>query len=256
MQLTPEDSAELRGLTDALASGRGPGPARLLLGIVWRHLGWRSVHILPRAGLAVLLGRRRLAGPAWIAEAARRFVPLAAIHRRTRAALGQERADALARELILKLGLAEWVRLLPREEARRAGAAEFLAIWRSRIKANMGAHSEEQFELRGRDEMVMTVRRCMLLQVFEVLGVEHLAPWLCQTDLVYLAGLAPEIAFSRERTITAGDSCCTFRFRFVRFQCCSARMTAAPNAGRRTATGSELSGCSPAPGRPPALKLR
>jgi hypothetical protein len=212
--LTADEAAELRSFADALASGRGPGPARAFLGIVRRHLGWRSFDILARAGLAALFGYRRLAGPPWLAGAARLFVPLAAVHRAARASLGERRADELARELILRLGLVEWARLLPREATRRAGRAEFLEIWQSRIKAAMGAHSDDRFDLRGPDEMVMTVRRCMLLQVFDALGIGHLAPCLCQTDEVHLAGLAPQIGFGREQTLTAGDSCCTFRFRF------------------------------------------
>jgi hypothetical protein len=78
----------------------------------------------------------------------------------------------------------------------------------------MGAHSDDRFELREPNEMVMTVRRCMMLQVFDALGISHLAPCLCQTDEFHLAGLAPQISFDREQTLTAGDCCCAFRFKF------------------------------------------
>lgn len=236
--LTSDEAGELRSFAAALASGHGPGPARALAGIVRRHLGWRTFDVLARAGFAAVLGYRRLDGPPWLSGAARRFVPLAALHRAACESLGARRADALARELILKLGLVEWARLLPCEEARRLGRAAFLDLWRSRIKAAMGAHSDDRFELRGPDEMVMTVERCMLRRVFDALGLGHLAPCLCRTDEVHLAGLGPEIRFRRESTLTAGDPVCEFVFRFG----ASPSPPSCPGRGE----GGDGGGCSPA----------
>jgi hypothetical protein len=222
-QLTPDECAELRRFAETLAVGKPPSSGLLTLRIVWRHLGWRSAYLMSGA----LLGARRyrrLPGPAWVSEQARRFIPLAALYRRVRISLGAERAEALARELLLKLGLLEWAHLLPLAEARKARPAEFMAVWRSRIKPAMGAHSDDELELRGRAEVLMTVRRCMFVQVFEALSLAELAPYLCQTDTVYLGALAPQIGFSREGAITEGHPRCVFRFQF-----------AVPDDGKRTA---------------------
>lgn len=213
-KLTTADLRELRDYVRKMETVARVPAGRVILGIVWKHLGWRSPQVVAAAMLDMVL-RRSPDIRGCPAAAVRKFAMLAAIYRRTCQSSGQERAEGLARELILKLGLLEWLRVLPRDAVRRMDAAGLMEHFRVEVKPVMGAGSEDEYEVRGNAEMRLTVRRCMLVQIFEALGIAELAPYLCQTDTIYLGDLAPEIAFTHDGIISEGAERCLFRLVFA-----------------------------------------
>jgi hypothetical protein len=115
---------------------------------------------------------------------------------------------------MLSLGTLEWCRVLPRNEARLKTREEFTRTFRTKVKSNFGSGSRDRFEFRGPHEMVLTVYDCGLLRAFRSLGIEGLAPYLCQTDEVYLGALGPGIGFRQEAVLAGGAPRCVFRFLF------------------------------------------
>jgi hypothetical protein len=213
--LSSNDVSVLQNLIQTFGAGgahQATASARLVLGIVRHHLGWRAFYLCP---WALLTSRRRPAvdEPAWMATAARKFSFLRALYRTTRQALGPTPAEKLARDLLLKLGTIEWLKALPIGRARRLRPEGFLRLFRDSVKPVMGAHSVDNYEVHG-NEMTMTVHRCMLVEIFMALGMPELLPYLCQTDRVYLDALAPEITFQRNGVIAEGASQCRFVFSF------------------------------------------
>jgi hypothetical protein len=213
--LTSNNEADLRNLVRSHQSGKAPGAfatVRLILSILRDQLGWRALYLCPRA-LLTSRRARQTGEPDWMASAVRKFLFLRALYQTTRQTLGQERAERLAQELLLKLGIFEWLKVLPIAEARRLGPEDFLRLFHDSVKPAMGAHSVDTYEAHG-NEMIMTVHQCMLVEIFTALGMPELLPYLCQTDRVYLDALAPEITFSRNEVIAEGAPQCRFVFSF------------------------------------------
>lgn len=215
ISLSTHDIMNLQNLIQGRDTGGLPGTAatvRLVLGILRRRLGWRALYLCP---WALLTSRRppSLGEPAWMAAAAQKFLFLRALYRVTGRALGPPRAESLAQELLLKLGMVEWLKVLPIDEARHLSPDAFLRLFRDSVKPAMGAHSLDNYEVHA-NQMTMTVHRCMLVEIFTALGMPELLPCLCQTDQVYLNNLAPDIVFERNGVIAEGAPECRFVFTF------------------------------------------
>ena len=208
--------------------GRFLWSLRIMCRAFRKHLRWRGLYLVPWA-MAGAVKIRCPEEPVWIEHASRKFKPLAAIYRRTAKSMGGVEAESLAKDLILGLGMVQWCRLLPRGDARGMDAQALMEFFKTHVKASMGSHSEDRFELKGDTVMLLTVYRCMLVQVFEALGMPELAPYLCWTDRIYLGFLEPEIRFAHEGTISGGESRCVFRFSFDFSEPEISRRIGAPN---------------------------
>jgi hypothetical protein len=191
---------------------RASWPARIGWRVLRKHAGLVRLLPLLASAIARIPFVRFGNGPAWLPLAGRRFAALAALYRAARGMLGPEKAEALARDLLLGMGILEWCRVMPRRDVGGAGPAAFMEYFRGKVKPVMGRYSEDEYALRGDAEMTLTVTSCMFLRVFESLGIRELAPYLCQTDRIYLGFLAPGIAFSRDGVLSEGSARCVFRF--------------------------------------------
>jgi hypothetical protein len=215
--LTESERMGYRRLLEEI-EGRGARnplwPLMLIVRVVRRHLGWRGLCELPWAFLrASKRGRPKGVSCPW--GLAIRLGLLAALYERVARGCGPERAEGLCRDLMLSLGTLEWCRVFPRSRARGMGRRAFTEWFQTKVKASFGSRSTDRFELRGDDEMVLTVSDCMLLRAFQGLGVARLAPYLCQTDEVYLGALGPGIRFRHDSILATGGPACVFRFHFT-----------------------------------------
>lgn len=59
------------------------------------------------------------------------------------------------------------------------------------------------------------VRRCKYAELYEALGIKDLGAMLsCNRDYSLIEGFNPDASLRRDKTIMAGDACCTFRYQF------------------------------------------
>ena len=61
------------------------------------------------------------------------------------------------------------------------------------------------------------VKRCRYAEPYAALGIRELGAMLsCNRDFSLIEGFNPDARLRRDKTIMAGDSCCTFRYEFPR----------------------------------------
>jgi hypothetical protein len=126
------------------------------------------------------------------------------------AELGNERANALVREVL-------------RDLYRRYGE-EF---WRTKNEENLGKALPSAFATFARDDALnyevkaqsqdafdLDVRRCRYAEFYKALGEPELGFLLvCSADYLMAEGFGPEIKLTRTQTIMQGASYCDFRYR-------------------------------------------
>jgi hypothetical protein len=166
-----------------------------------------------------LLARIRWAAPGVPrAEAryARRLALASAVYLSLSARLGQPRAYAVMRRLLLPIGID-----LPRGVLARMTVSattspmERLMVFQRRMQQSEGG----QFNTRVYDTCDATtcayhITRCVVVEVFTATGTPELARLICDVDRVFFAEAFPEFGFSRgdswENTIAYGRPSCEF----------------------------------------------
>ena len=133
--------------------------------------------------------------------------------RTLRTELGQERADAIARQ-----ALRDWSKALFAAvgksvdgSPRRKWAAMQTALTElteREVTVKMHRHDKEALEF--------DVTHCRFAEFFCALGEPELG-WLliCATDFDIVAGGGSEVSLTREQTLMQGAPSCTFRYTFV-----------------------------------------
>lgn len=59
------------------------------------------------------------------------------------------------------------------------------------------------------------VKRCKYAELYAALGIKEFGAMLsCNRDYSLIEGFNPDASLRRDKTIMAGDSCCTFRYQF------------------------------------------
>ena len=60
--------------------------------------------------------------------------------------------------------------------------------------------SETRFEIE--------VKRCLIYESFQELGMDELTQWMCDIAFAYFSGYHPRMRYTKDRMIARGDSTC------------------------------------------------
>jgi hypothetical protein len=129
---------------------------------------------------------------------------------------GEDRARAIARQLVKSVAIEFLQHALPRlhrpdyvplsEAERTAKASEII---RPIVNA------EAEIVVVGLERVDFTVTRCWFYELTTRAGVPELATMFCAGDEGYFENHQPEIRLSRTMTLAEGGRCCDFQFHWI-----------------------------------------
>lgn len=121
---------------------------------------------------------------------------------------GRDRVIAVAREAIA--GIARNQGRAMAEAAGDTSLPAFFAQWEPWTRN--GALELRVIEATD-TTLAFDVTRCRYAEMYRALGIPELGEVLsCQRDGALIAGFAPEVTFTRTRTLMQGAGCCDFRY--------------------------------------------
>jgi len=122
-------------------------------------------------------------------------------------AIGAERANEIAREVIVELARKEGARWAEQNGAGLEGIDKTSAVWSGggSLTIEKVAQTPERLEF--------NVTRCQYAEYFKSLGLPELgALFHCSRDFAMVEGFSPDLRLERTQTIMQGASHCDFRF--------------------------------------------
>jgi hypothetical protein len=122
-------------------------------------------------------------------------------------AIGAERANEIAREVIVELARKEGAQWAKQNGAGLEGIDKTSAVWSGggSLKIETVAKTGERLEF--------NVTSCQYAEYFKSLGLPELgALFHCSRDFAMVEGFSPELKLERTQTIMQGASHCDFRF--------------------------------------------
>jgi hypothetical protein len=123
-------------------------------------------------------------------------------------AIGQERANAIARTVILELARKDGARWAAQFGNGLAALEQVAGVW-----ADGGAQDVVQGE-RSDGALSFKVTRCGYAEFFTSLGLAELGfLFHCNRDFAMVEGFNPDVALTRTQTIMQGASHCDFHYR-------------------------------------------
>ena len=124
-----------------------------------------------------------------------------------RSELGRERADEIARKVIVELARQDGERWAAQEGRDLAALERVSALW------SAGGGLEIEPAGRGERSLGFNVTRCRYAEYFKALGLPELgALFHCSRDFAMIEGFNPRIRLRRTQTIMEGAPHCDFRF--------------------------------------------
>ena len=123
-------------------------------------------------------------------------------------AIGAERANEIAREVIVELARKEGSRWAEQNGAGLEGIDRTSAVW-----SGGGSLTIEKVA-RTPERLEFNVTRCQYAEYFKSLGLPELgALFHCSRDFAMVEGFSPDLKLERTQTIMQGAGHCDFRFR-------------------------------------------
>lgn len=123
--------------------------------------------------------------------------------------LGEERANAIARRVIVAIAEQQG-----RENAARRGRNDLLAFSENMQAFSGGGALEIEMVERNEERVGFNVRRCRFAEMYRAMGAGDLGFLLsCNRDASNVSGFNPAIGFTRTQTIMQGADYCDFRYR-------------------------------------------
>jgi hypothetical protein len=124
--------------------------------------------------------------------------------------LGAARANDILDRAIRQAAIAEGRRLAAGAPGGEPSMAHFIRLFD--LWKQGGALAIE--ELAADDQRFdFNVTRCRYAEMYREMGLGEIGHLLsCNRDGAFVEGYDPGISLSREKTIMAGDECCTFRY--------------------------------------------
>ena len=128
------------------------------------------------------------------------------------AELGEAKAGEILRRAIEKAAIAEGRRFAEKAPGGVTSMADFIKLFElwttgGALEIDVLRADEEAFDF--------NVTRCRYAETYREMGLEKIGPTLsCARDGTFCQGYDPNISLTREKTIMAGDKCCTFRYRY------------------------------------------
>jgi len=143
-----------------------------------------------------LLERRKIEGAV--------LIPMVQAFQR---AIGKERANAIAHDVILDLARASGSDWAGRFGNDLAGLEAVVDVW------SAGGSLEFADRERSGDSLSFNVTRCRYAEFYQSLGLAELGVLFhCNRDFAVLETFSPDMSLTRTQTIMQGASHCNFRF--------------------------------------------
>ena len=122
-------------------------------------------------------------------------------------AIGKERANEIAREVILEFARASGVGWSGQFGNGLAGLEQVVDVW------SAGGSLEFAERKRSSDSLSFNVIRCQYAEFYQSLGLSELGfLFHCNRDFAVLETFSPDVSLIRTQTITQGATHCDFRF--------------------------------------------
>ncbi len=123
-------------------------------------------------------------------------------------ALGNERANEIAREVIVELARKDGERWAAAHGNDLEAMQRVSGIW------SAGGSLEIEPVAQGPDRLEFNVTRCRYAEYFKEMGLPELGALIhCSRDFAMVEGFSEGIALQRTQTIMQGAAYCDFRFR-------------------------------------------
>jgi hypothetical protein len=126
------------------------------------------------------------------------------------AELGEEKAAAILERAIRKAAIAEGREFAAKAPDGKTSMADFVRLY------ELWTHGGSlEIEVLKADDKTFdfNVTRCRYAEMYKEMGLGHIGHILsCARDGTFCEGYDPAIKLTREKTIMAGDGCCTFRY--------------------------------------------
>ena len=130
------------------------------------------------------------------------FKLLAFMYRGLQRRYGASRANEIVREILMKGGQAFFRGFTPLDPG--VDLRRFAQIYKDFESHNIVFEVIE--ESRHRFEIV--VRRCLIYESFNELGLADLTQWMCDIAFAYFSNYHPRMKYSKDRMIARGDDTC------------------------------------------------
>jgi len=122
-------------------------------------------------------------------------------------AIGTEKANEVAREVIVELARKEGARWAEQNGAGLEGIDRTSAVWSG------GGSLTIENVAKTPERLEFNVTRCQYAEYFKSLGLPELgALFHCSRDFAMVEGFSPDLKLERTQTIMQGASHCDFRF--------------------------------------------
>jgi hypothetical protein len=122
-------------------------------------------------------------------------------------AIGKERANEVAREVIIELARRDGERWSQQFGDDLAAMEQVSAVWAG------GGSLEIQPLRKSEEKLEFNVTRCQYAEFYKELGLPELGQLFhCSRDFAMVKGFNPGLTLKRTRTIMEGASYCDFRF--------------------------------------------
>ena len=122
---------------------------------------------------------------------------------------GRERVEKVVSETIVSLAREQGAALSAEFGNSLGSFLETLQFWMK--DGAMEIEILDQSDTR----LDFDVKRCKYAELYAALGIKEFGAMLsCNRDYSLIEGFNPDASLRRDKTIMAGDSCCTFRYQF------------------------------------------
>ena len=122
-------------------------------------------------------------------------------------AIGAERANEIAREVIVELARKEGAQWAKQNGAGLEGVDRTSAVWSG------GGSLTIEPVAKTAERLEFNVTRCQYAEYFQSLGLPELGALIhCSRDFAMVEGFSPALELKRTQTIMQGASHCDFRF--------------------------------------------
>jgi hypothetical protein len=122
-------------------------------------------------------------------------------------AIGTQKANDIAREVIVELARKEGAQWARQNGDDLSGLDKTSAVW------SAGGSLKIEPVAKTPDRLEFNVTRCQYAEYFQSLGLPELgALFHCSRDFAMVQGFSPGLALTRTQTIMEGASHCDFRF--------------------------------------------
>ena len=130
------------------------------------------------------------------------FKLLAQLYKGLQRRYGTPRTNEIMREVLMRGGKAFFRGFTPigEDEDLVSFARVYKAFEKNNIVFDVVEESKERFEI--------TVKRCLIYESFNELGIADVTQWMCDIAFEYFSGYHPKMTYTKDRMIARGDETC------------------------------------------------